>query len=253
MIDIHPYILPLHENGPNHMQGAVEIAREAERDGVHTIIAAPKYHPDTSEFLINDIHTTVDGLNAKLKEENIEVIILAAETIRLHGDLLEEVEQHHVTAIGSSESYVLIDVPNHQLPMYFSEVIYDMQLKQYKPVFIHPEKNSLFIEEPNAIYDFVKKGALVQISATSLLGKNGRKIQKFSRRLLEHQLVHFLGSGAKTPNDYALEKAYQYITKEFGAHQSEQLQLNVKNMLRGETVISDEPVRLRKKKLFGII
>lgn len=64
------------------------------------------------------------------------------------------------------------------------------------PVITHPERNGLLRQRLDQITLWVDGGALVQVTAQSLIGEFGRRAQDFCRALLAQGLVHFVASDA---------------------------------------------------------
>jgi protein-tyrosine phosphatase len=55
------------------------------------------------------------------------------------------------------------------------------------------------VEDPNLLYRWVGRGILAQLNAGSLLGQFGRRVEEVARLLLEHGMVHFIGSDGHGP------------------------------------------------------
>jgi len=64
------------------------------------------------------------------------------------------------------------------------------------PIITHPERNALLRQRLEEISKWVDGGALVQVTAGSLLGRFGKNAAQFSRMLLDRGLVHFIASDA---------------------------------------------------------
>ena len=91
-------------------------------------------------------------------------------------------------------------MPFHQEPMDLYNVIYSMQENKLIPVLAHPERYLFVQKEPEIIYDLIEKGVLMQSNYGSILGQYGQKAQFILEKLLENNMVHFLGSDVHRPN-----------------------------------------------------
>ncbi|ENQ3111485.1 tyrosine protein phosphatase [Bacillus sp. JAS102] len=254
MIDMHCHILPNVDDGANTLIDSLEMARWAVAEGIHTIIATPhhkngKYVNERTEVIYK-----VERLNDELQRENIPLKVLPGQEVRLYGNLLEEYESGKVMTLNETNKYMLIEFPANHVPHYAEQLLYELKLKRITPVIAHPERNAEFRERPDKLYDIVKKGALTQVTAGSLIGKFGREINKFSLQLVEHNLTHVIASDAHntTTRGFNLNKAYERIQKEFGTNVMHGLKGAPALLISGQPIVKYEANRIQRKKLFGI-
>ncbi|CQR46219.1 Tyrosine-protein phosphatase YwqE [Paraliobacillus sp. PM-2] len=252
MIDIHSHILPNVDHGAKHMQESVKIAQQAAQQGVDTIIATPNHLNGKHHNPKQQIMDQVEKLNNTLIEYNIPVTVLPGQRIRLHGDLIEGLEKDQFLTLRDTSEYLLIDLPSNHLPNYTMQLIYDLQLKGYKPIFSEPTKNVVLQEQLDVLYDLVKKGALIEISAPAVTGQVGKKVQRLTKKMMEHNLVHFIGSGVTNQKEYLLKDAIATIQRSVGREKATQYVENATALIQGKAVIGDEPIRPKKKKILGL-
>jgi len=67
------------------------------------------------------------------------------------------------------------------------------------PIVPHPERNPSVVRRPQLVADLVEAGALVQVTAGSLVGGFGPEARECASYLLEKGLVHFLATDAHSP------------------------------------------------------
>src|SRR5690606_77142 len=138
----------------------------------------------------------------------------------------------------------------NDVPAYTSHLFFDLKMKGLIPVIVHPERNRAIIEKPNRLYRLIKDGSLSQVTAASIVGKFGKKIQEFSLKLIEHSLVHFIASDAHnvSSRSFHMREAYQEISKEFGFDVADEFQMNAKRLMNGDDIYVHEPVEFRTRK-----
>ena len=107
-------------------------------------------------------------------------------------NLLQYVEEKEGSTLNDT-NYVLVELPMGEYLMYTEEVLFDLQLKGYRPILAHPERYGFFREDLNKLGELVKKGIYTQMNLPSLSGQYGKKVQKAAKTLVEHQLIHFAG------------------------------------------------------------
>ncbi|UOQ87021.1 tyrosine-protein phosphatase [Gracilibacillus salinarum] len=253
MLDINPYILPINQDSVKDKLSALQMAKEAEKAGVKYIIAAPRYIQGKQEINKESIISYINTLNQQLSQERINVEILPGQTIRIYGNLEEDLEKGKLITYGNDPAYIFIEFMFDHIPQYTKQLCYELQLKGYKPVLVHPEKNLDIQEDINMLYSLVKNGALVQVSARSIVGKKGKKIQKTAQQLVKHNLAHFISSDTADPKQFYLQSAWNTLKKTVSLEQLYLLQENMTLLMEGKIVQGEEPVRIKKKKIFGII
>ncbi|MRH41243.1 tyrosine protein phosphatase [Aquibacillus halophilus] len=253
MIDIHSHILPAIDDGAKHMEESLAMARTAADQGIHTIIAAPhhmdgRYHNFKMEVIEN-----VKAFNERLVKENIPVTVLSGQETRMNGELMSSLEQGNLLPLDEISGYLLLELPTNHVPRYASQLVFELQMGGYRPILAHPERNRTLIESPNQLYNLVKNGAFASITAGSIVGQFGKKVQKFSHQLIEADLVHFVATAAKNKEMVCLKEAYKEINKTFGRATMDYFIQNTKMLKSGDPVIGQEPHRIKKNKIFGII
>ena len=66
----------------------------------------------------------------------------------------------------------------------------------HQMILAHPERIPGFQREPAIVDRLVERGMLCQLTASSLVGRFGRDVQRFSERLLHDGLIHVVASDA---------------------------------------------------------
>jgi protein-tyrosine phosphatase len=254
MIDLHCHILPGIDDGPQNMEEAILMAKQAVNQGIHTIVATPHHqngrYINEKQLILNQ----VKGLNEQLYQKGVPLTILPGQEVRLYGEILQDYALQHIATLNETNKYILIEFPSNHVPRYAQTLLYDIQLQGMTPIIAHPERNAEIIERPEILFNLIEKGALSQVTASSLTGDFGKKIKKFSLELIEHGLAHVVASDAHNTSgrSFKLREAYDVIGKEFGENTISQFQDTVYGIIGGKGIYKQEPERIRKKKLFGI-
>lgn len=253
MIDIHSHILPGVDDGAQTVEDAIAMARLAVEEGITKIIATPHHMNGKYMNKKQDIIERVSTLNHLLQNENIPLEVLPGQETRIYGELLEDLEKGDILPLNQS-NYLFIELPSGHVPRYTEKLLFDVQLKGLAPVIVHPERNAEIMENPDKLVDLVKKGLLTQVTAGSLTGHFGKKIQKFSLQLIEANLTHFVSSDAHNVSSRAfrMRESISVLEKEFGNQAVYYFQENAELLIQRHTVNKQEPSQIKRKKLFGI-
>lgn len=253
MIDIHCHILPEVDDGPGTIEESLEMAREAVREGIKTIIATPHHKNNKYENSKGKIITNVNTLNSILSKENIPLEILPGQENRIYGEILEDYKKGEILTLSNTK-YLFIEFPSASVPRYAERLLYDIQIEGLIPVIVHPERNKELLGNPSILYEMVKNGSLTQVTAASLAGYFGKTIKNFSIQLIEHNLTHFLASDAHntTSRSFKLNEAYSLVEEKFGLDYYYMFNENSESLLLDDTIIKEIPEPIKRKKVFGI-
>ncbi|MTW88007.1 tyrosine protein phosphatase [Virgibacillus dakarensis] len=252
MIDIHCHILPGMDNGPQTMKETLAMAKKAEKQGIHTIIATPHYHDGIFYNEKDAIVGAADYVNAKLHEQQVKVTILPGQVIRIYADLVRDLERGKLLPLNESTGYVLLELPPDFTPAFVSKLVFDIQIAGYKPILANPEENKGLRDNSHLLYELVKNGALAQTSARSVMGAAGRRTEKWVLQLLDANLAHFVASNAYNGKmrGIRLRQAYKTVGRQLGTSTVELLKENSALLAHGEPIIRDAPQRLSNRKHF---
>ncbi len=180
------------DDGPATMEHSLEMARIAVKDGIRQIVATP--HVMGKENAPDLIRRNVDILNSELRGEKISLEILPGADV--YG-LLDVRDLKNYTINGSD--YLLFEFPHSHLPPNAEEMIFAVLLEGLKPIITHPERNPSIIENPERLFDLIRLGALVQVTADSLTGHFGPEARECAAYLIRKNAVHFLATDAHSP------------------------------------------------------
>lgn len=253
MIDIHCHILPGIDDGASTITSSLAMAQEAAAQGIHTIIATPHHQNGKYNNTKKDIITYTNELNEQLQQENIPVTILPGQETRINGDMIADIEKDELASLNDTK-YLFVEFPSGQVPRYSKQMLFNIQVAGYTPIIVHPERNSTIIEHPSMLYEFVRKGALTQVTAASLAGKFSKNIQKFSHQLVESNLTHFLASDAHntTTRGFVMNEAFHELREQHGNEAFYTFLENSQLLVDGLNVNRDEPEMIKKKKFLGL-
>ncbi|NJP37444.1 tyrosine-protein phosphatase [Alkalicoccus luteus] len=248
MIDIHSHILPGMDDGAAHEADTLAMAKAAVDEGIKTIVATPHHQNGTYTNEAPIVEGAVDQTNALLHHHGIPLTVIAGQEVRVYGELLEDLKAGHLLTLHGS-AYMLVEFPSNYIPRFASSLFYDLQLEGVTPIIAHPERNKVFMEKPSLLYRYIQNGALSQVTAASVTGHFGKKLQKFSLELIDHNLAHFIASDAHntTSRGFYMDKAYNVIEQKLG--RAKEMQDHAEKLIHNQPVIGDAPNEIQAKGL----
>ncbi|WNS43516.1 CpsB/CapC family capsule biosynthesis tyrosine phosphatase [Paenibacillus sp. MMS20-IR301] len=254
MIDIHSHILPFMDDGAADLTAALAMAQDANNDGITTVVATPHHANGVYMNPAGGIIPAVQMLNDKLREAGNPLQVLAGQEIRLYGDLLDDLERGELLTLAGSR-YILLEMPSSRVPRNMEEVCHELIIQGYVPVIAHPERNAEIAGDPAKLERLIELGALGQLTAQSLAGTFGSKLQKLSMDLCRRGTIQVIASDAhdSVNRPFKLSEAYEVVKKEWGATAFDVFLQNAQNITRNNEVIRAIPLQTKTQlhKLFG--
>ena len=249
MVDIHSHILPGLDDGAQTLEDSVAMLRLAAESGTTDIVATPHAN---HQFTFNP-----DRITARIAE----VQQAASPALRIHRGCdfhltLENIQDalaHPGKYAINHLSYLLVEFSDLLIPRTTQEIFDRLISAGLTPIITHPERNALLHARLDQLQSWVENGALVQITAGSLLGNFGRTAKAVSADLMNRNLVHFVASDAhdtkyRTP---VLRDACQYVAQTWGASLAETLFTTAPQaVISGQAIELSDPRQPPKKKWF---
>ena len=200
MIDLHCHILPGVDDGPATMAEAVAMCRAAAADGIHTIVTTPHFNPGRFTWSADEQQASITALQCEIDAAGIELTLLPGAEIAFSPELPQLLKSGTHLTINRAP-YFLLEFRPQAVPANIEQFLSTLMDAGYLPVIAHPERNSWFTHRHDVLTSLVRRGALLQITADSLLGRLGADVRTFSRQLLSNNLVHIIASDAHNSSD----------------------------------------------------
>ena len=202
MIDIHNHIIQGVDDGSEDLEMSLDMARIYLENGITKVIGTPHYI-ERDDFSLSRNKRALEKLREELKKNALNLEVYLGNEVYISMDLLKEIEEERVATLNGSR-YILIEFPMGDIPIYAESLFYDLQIKGHIPIIAHPERYLKIQEDPNILFEFIRKGALAQLNLPSLEGFYGKQTKRTSKILLKHKMIHFLGTdshsnGKKSP------------------------------------------------------
>lgn len=252
MIDLHCHILPGIDDGAADWDESLIMAQAAVDEGITHILATP-HHRNRSWFNPKaTVVSLVNELQNRLDEAQIPLTIFPGQEVRLHGEILRNIQKDEICFIDELNQYVLIEFPTPTVPEYTDRLFYELQTEGITPIIVHPERNRAILKDPSILVDFATRGIMGQVTAGSYAGYFGREIEKVSEQLIEADTVHFIASDSHntTSRPFHMKEAYTKMTKDFGQEKVDTFQQTTRDLVNGDPIVLPTPKDIKKRKRF---
>ncbi len=222
MWDIHCHILPEVDDGAKDMEMAKALLQKEMEDGVQNIILTPHYRKRMFEPEMSLVYSTYEQLKQETKDWGIN-LYLGCE-YHANMDMVEELNAGMHPTLGSSH-YVLCEFSDGDRAAYITERTYHLLANGYIPVLAHIERYKALTKDFSLIDDLVERGCRMQVNAGSILGEDGFFARRFCKKLIDYDLLHFIGSDAHNLTDRTprIGECAAYLEKKYGADYAQQI------------------------------
>jgi protein-tyrosine phosphatase len=194
LIDLHSHVLSGIDDGPDTIEGSVELARAAAATGIRTLVATPHvswHYPNDADT----IAPLVAALNARLAEEGIELEVLTGAEIAMTRVAALEPEQLSRLGLGGG-SWLLIEPPFTPVATGLDAIVLDLVHAGRRVLLAHPERCPALQRDPEMLRGLVGAGVLTSITAGSFVGRFGGEVRRFALELAREGLIHNVASDA---------------------------------------------------------
>ena len=193
MVDFHTHIIPNIDDGSKSVEETFNLLKEAQEAGFDEIISTSHYMEKYYEASEEERKTWLESIQKVLGQKGIDITLHLGSEIYLSSNIIDLLRERKASTIGGT-NYVLFEMPLNAKPLNLYDMIYEMQEYKLIPILAHPERYKFIKTEPELVYDLIEKGVLMQANYASILGGYGQRAQIIVRKLLECNMIHFLGT-----------------------------------------------------------
>ena len=244
LIDIHSHILPYIDDGADDWDGALEMLKNAEQEGIVAVVATPHILHSNDFKIEPKIISTYKELCQRARAAGLKIKIYLGCEIYAQPDTSLD---HQIATVNANKKYFLIEFPMNSIPQFVPEQFFNFILNEQIPIIAHPERNIGFQKRPAMIYEYVQRGALMQINEGSLRGRYGEMAKVLAFKMIENNLAHFVASDGHKPNSrtVTLVESYNLILENFSKEAANRLFVdNPIKAIKGDPIQVDSPVQI---------
>lgn len=191
-VDIHNHILPGIDDGAKTSEESIKLLEGLTDLGFIKFICTPHILPPLYPNNPTTIKEAEDKLKNHLHESNFNVMLDAAAEHMIDDSFGVMLQRKDYMIL--EQRYMLVEMSYLQPPLNFEEAIGQVKDIELVPILAHPERYGFLHERYGQYKAIVEQGVLLQLNLLSLGGYYGASIQKVAFKLLEENLVTFLGS-----------------------------------------------------------
>jgi tyrosine-protein phosphatase YwqE len=191
--DMHSHLLPGIDDGSPDVETSIRLIQGLEDLGYKQFITTPHAMEDLYPNNRSTIQAAYDTLKNELKtQKKFPRIRFAAEYL-LDGnvDTLLEKKEPMLTL---KDKIVLVEISFASQPIYLKEILFNLQMNGYQPIFAHPERYSFYHHQPSYYAEIKAMGCLFQSNLLSFSGYYGGSVKQAAEYLVNQGLTDYLGT-----------------------------------------------------------
>ena len=191
--DMHSHLLPGIDDGSPDLATSVKLIEGLRELGFKKIITTPHIMQDMYPNKRDDILQGYEALKKHLVAENINVEIEAAGEYFLD-DNLKKLLADKEPLLTFGDNLVLVEFSMASEPFDLKELLFEMEMQNYRPVIAHPERY-IYHERNKVFFENLKiAGCLFQLNIMALAGAYGKTVHELARYFIKHQYYELAGT-----------------------------------------------------------
>jgi protein-tyrosine phosphatase len=202
-VDCHSHVVPSGDDGVSSAAEGLELCRSAAERGTAVLFATPHVLPHLT--LTREREAAVRAAYEAMRPEAELELRLGFELTPDRRLLDEDPARYELGGTGC----VLMEVPFTGPADLFVRVAEHIEDEGFQVVVAHPERTESVLSDPGLAGELASRGWLLQMNATSLIGRHGDEIEELGWRLLEEGTATIVASdGHRTTRPPYLDEAY---------------------------------------------
>lgn len=213
-VDVHSHVVPSGDDGAKSVEEGLALCAEAARRGTRALYATPHVWPQLplTQDRERDVRAAHAALVAPAARAGID-LRLGWELTPSAALLDEDPARYRLGGLAA----VLLEI-SFRGPAEPARLLGEhVEGAGLVPVVAHPERAESVLANPGIAVGFAERGWLLQVNATSLLGRHGEEEEALGWWLVEEGLAALVASdGHRAARPAALDEAYELVLARVG-------------------------------------
>jgi protein-tyrosine phosphatase len=204
--DVHSHLIPGIDDGAQSMDDSLQLLDYFMGLGYRKLITTPHVMWDFYKNSPEIIQAGLKELKSAAQSAGKAIDLHAAAEYYCDFNFEELTQNKSLLTFG--QNYVLFELSFLNPPANLYELMFKLQSNGYKPVLAHPERYKYWHNEFDKYLSLKERGVLFQLNVTSLSGHYSLETKNIAQRMIDEDMIDFLGSDCHNQNHVRLiEKA----------------------------------------------
>jgi len=196
--DLHSHLIPGIDDGSKSMEESITLIKEMWDLGYRKLITTPHIMND---YYKNDPDIILSGLanlKLELKRQGVDMELEAAAEYMLDDGFMQKLEAGNLLSFGNK--YILVELSYIAEPPNLNTIFFELQTRGYQIVLAHPERYTYWHHNFEKYQELYDRSIYLQMNINSLTGWYSVESKHIAEKLLEHNMISFLGSDLHNQN-----------------------------------------------------
>lgn len=199
MIDINSKIMADMKNGSSNLDQAIATAVEYVRLGYKMVVSASEISTNGRVLNMDEKQLLIDRVNDELDYQKLDFRVLSGNLMSCDPKMMEYFNDDLISPVNYSR-YILLELPSTIEYKDLNRYIYDIQIRGFVPIIVHPERCKYVQENPDYLISLKERDCLVQLDMSSVVKPKSSRLFKTAKELLDRQMVDVVAT--ETENAY---------------------------------------------------
>ena len=217
LVDLHCHILPYVDDGALRTEESEHLLDMLHQQGIGVVCATPHLRHRMFETPDDEIRTQFAELQAYAERQGYDMQLFLSREYHCDELLEERLQTEELIPYGAGRTILIEFSHLHSYESILGWVA-DVRERGYWPLVAHVERYPALEGDLDKVAALIQNGAKIQMNAGSVLGHEGFRQAKWSRRLLKESMVHVIASDSHDPIDRPpeLDDCQRYLRKKVG-------------------------------------
>jgi protein-tyrosine phosphatase len=194
LVDMHSHLLPGLDDGSESLEDSIILIKEFVALGYKKLICTPHIMGDFYKNTPEIIYEKLAELRKEVKYAGINIQLEAAAEYYLDEWFMDRLDNKDTLLTFGEGKYILFETSYINSSSYLNEALFKIKSLGLRPVLAHPERYTYLYEKFDKFVELYQKDVFFQININSLSGYYSKPSQIFAQKLIENNMVSFIGS-----------------------------------------------------------
>lgn len=198
LVDLHCHLLACVDDGAVSADDSVALLRAARAEGITRLVVTPHINFDRYANVASTLRAAFAALVQLTAAHDIAIELKLGAEVRASDELLTLIEREEIPFYrGANEQRtLLLEFPHSHLPPGWQQLLRWLTQQRIQPLIAHPERNKEVMKTPECVREMREAGALIQLTASALVGAFGDKAEATAKLILKKGWATLLASDA---------------------------------------------------------
>ncbi len=198
--DIHCHCLAGLDDGPTTMAESLALCRRLAEDDIATVVATPhqlgRFEGCNETARVKE---AVSGLNESLRNNGVPLKVVPGGEVRVDERVCQLLRADKILTLADGGRYILLELPRHVF-IDIEPLLIELASMGIQSVISHAEKIALPATQHQVLLRWLEHSAHLQITASSLVGDFGSKVQRAAWDFLRSGLARLVATDSHDIN-----------------------------------------------------